>query len=140
VATLFTAPDSLDFQSQVSTTATTYVWTSSTGHRITAADNFTYPGGVPTGTVTDVAIDLGSDADTDIVISAITNADLATILISFEDFYAATLSGADTFSISADRSSALVGDYRTAVSGSIGGDDIFAGTSNGGEMELYGDH
>ncbi len=117
--------DMLDFASEVSATATTYEWLTSSGHRIVARGVFTYSGGVVSGTVEDVAIYLDNVGVGDILVNDLSGVTIASLLSGHAAFWQTLFSGDDTFSTSSFGSSSISGDGFTGVDGAAGGNDDF---------------
>ncbi len=130
--------DAIDFASQVTATATTYSWLTSTGHLVTATGTFTYPGGNVAGTVTSLAIDLSNDADSDIAITAVANVDIALLLASNASFWSTLFSGNDSFIAAVSADAKLNGDFHDDASGTAG-NDTFTLAFAGGGGSFYGD-
>jgi Ca2+-binding RTX toxin-like protein len=123
VPTILGAVDRLDFASEVSATATSYDWLTSSGHRISARGVFTYSGGVVSGTVSDVAIYLDNVGGGDILISSLGSITIGSLLSGNNAFWAALFSGNDELSTSVTGSSTISGDGFIGNNGATGGND-----------------
>lgn len=135
----FSATDAIDVASVVSSSAISYVWMTTGGHRVTATGSFTYLGGVPTGNVTQVTIDLGTTGATDVTITGIAGADLSELLLGHTAFWETLFSGGDSFIAPTSVWGRMPGDSDLAANGAVGGNDIFNGTLTGGSVDWYGD-
>ncbi|MBK8458543.1 MAG: hypothetical protein IPL47_16655 [Phyllobacteriaceae bacterium] len=135
-----TAPvDAIVFLSQVTANATTYSFLTTTGHLVTATGSFTYPGGVATGTVTSVTINLSNDADTDISISGVANVSIALLLAGNDSFWGNLFAGADSFIGSINGDVRIAGDWPNNAATNGSGDTFTLNLVNGGGT-FYGDN
>ncbi|MEZ5871929.1 MAG: calcium-binding protein [Nitratireductor sp.] len=116
--------------------ATSYSWVTSQGNRVTLSGSFTYPGGIVTGSVTMVTINLSDNASDDIVISSLVGVTAANFLSVHATIWSNLFSGQDIFIAAPTVHSDYAGDRNAA--GTVGG-DFFYGNFNGGSFHWYGD-
>ncbi|AKS46335.1 Hemolysin-type calcium-binding repeat-containing protein [Octadecabacter temperatus] len=136
-------PDNRNFDVDIdvvlTSSSSTYEWTTFDGSRITLVGAFTYPGADPTGSVAQILIDTENDGDTDLTIAFSSLQPILADLISGNDdlFWTAAFSQDNTFNIGGDAVDFSFGPY-TPFEGHVGSNDT--GTLTGsGDYHLDGE-